>query len=95
MEKPMLIISKLIKFFVILLVTNNLYAAVNPSESYGKVKPRKTDDAIAIANDAWNLFVGRKGYVNEKLALEKTLIAIELLKNSGDEVVLSECRSWL
>jgi hypothetical protein len=89
MEKSMLIISKLIKFFLILLVSNNLYAAVNPNEAYGKVKPRKTDDPIAIANDAWNLFVGRKGYVNEKLALEKTLIAIELLKNSGDEVVLS------
>ena len=85
----MLISTKIIKFLLIFLVANNLYAAVNPNEALGKVKPRKTDGEIAIANDAWFLFVGRKGYVNEKLALEKTLMAIELLKNSGDEVVLS------
>ena len=85
----MLTISRLIKFFLILLFTNNLYAAVNPNEAYGKSKPRKKDDAIAIANDAWHLFVGKKGYVNEKLALEKTLTAIEMLKNNSDEIVLS------
>ena len=37
----MLTISRLIKFFLILLFTNNLYAAVNPNEAYGKSKPRK------------------------------------------------------
>ena len=85
----MLTISRIIKFFLILLFTNNLYAAVNNNEADGKSKSKKIDNAIAIANDGWHHFVGKKGYVNEQLALEKTLTAIELLKNKDEEVVLS------
>jgi hypothetical protein len=85
----MFTISKITKFLIVLLFVNNLYAAVNPIDTYEKAKNRKIDDAISIANDAWQHFVGRKGYVNEQLALEKTLQAIELLKNHDNEIVLS------
>ena len=85
----MLKFSKLIKFLLILFLANNVYAAVNNNGAREKSKPKQIDDAIAIANDGWHHFVGKKGYVNEQLALEKTLTAIELLKNKDEEVVLS------
>jgi TPR repeat protein len=49
----------------------------------------EAENPISIANDAWRLFVGSRGYVDEKQALELAQKSIELVVEQGSKELLS------
>jgi hypothetical protein len=49
----------------------------------------EAENPISIANDGWRLFVGSRGFVDEKQALDLTKQAIQLLVEQGSTELLS------